>query len=103
MTADSAEHTQEIREHLSQFSLHVLLVFATGLTIGSERTVVPVLGRDVLGIESLFRRRYRASRSPSEAPTVSCVSAIGRHLHWGVGAVLVSGLVAVPNHQYDAV
>lgn len=44
--------TQGIREHLSQFSLHVLLVFATGLTIGSERAVVPVLGRDVFGIES---------------------------------------------------
>jgi hypothetical protein len=26
---------QGIREHLGQFSLHVLLVFATGLTIGS--------------------------------------------------------------------
>jgi MFS family permease len=46
--------TQGIREHLSQFSLHVLLVFATGLTIGSERAVVPVLGRDVLGIESFI-------------------------------------------------
>ena len=46
--------TQGIRANLPQFSLHVLLVFATGLTIGSERTVVPVLGRDVLGVESLF-------------------------------------------------
>jgi MFS family permease len=45
---------QGIREHLGQFSLHVLLVFATGLTIGSERAVVPVLGRDVLGVESLL-------------------------------------------------
>jgi len=45
---------QGIREHLGQFSLHVLLVFATGLTIGSERTVVPVLGEDVLGVESFF-------------------------------------------------
>jgi len=45
---------QGIREHLGQFSLHVLLVFATGLTIGSERAVVPVLGRDVLGVTSLF-------------------------------------------------
>lgn len=48
----SSQLTQGIREHLSQFSLHVLLVFATGLTIGSERAVVPVLGRDVLGVES---------------------------------------------------
>ncbi|GAB7095364.1 MFS transporter [Halolamina litorea] len=53
MSSDT-EPTQGIREHLGQFSLHVLLVFATGLTIGSERAVVPVLGRDVLGVESLF-------------------------------------------------
>ncbi|WP_049979943.1 MFS transporter [Halolamina rubra] len=45
---------QGIREHLGQFSLHVLLVFATGLTIGSERTVVPVLGEQVLGVESFL-------------------------------------------------
>jgi MFS family permease len=45
---------QGVSEHPRQFSLHVLLVFATGLTIGSERAVVPVLGRDVLGVESLF-------------------------------------------------
>ncbi|MCT9098214.1 MFS transporter [Haloarchaeobius sp. HME9146] len=44
---------QGIRAHIGQFSLHVLLVFATGLTIGSERAVVPVLGRDVLGVESV--------------------------------------------------
>ncbi|TKX53909.1 MFS transporter [Halorubrum sp. SP3] len=45
---------QGIREHRWQFSLHVLLVFATGLTIGSERTVVPALGEDVLGVESFL-------------------------------------------------
>ncbi|MFB6113943.1 MAG: MFS transporter [Halodesulfurarchaeum sp.] len=45
---------QGIRQHIGQFSLHVLLVFATGLTIGSERAVVPVLGRDVFGVESLL-------------------------------------------------
>ncbi len=50
----SGAPVQGIREHLPQFSLHVLLVFATGLTIGSERAVVPVLGRDVLDVESLF-------------------------------------------------
>jgi MFS family permease len=48
-----SELEQGIREHLGQFSLHVLLVFATGLTMGSERAVLPVLGRDVLGVESL--------------------------------------------------
>jgi len=45
---------QGIRKHLGQFSLHILLVFATGLTIGSERAVVPVLGEDVLGVESFL-------------------------------------------------
>jgi MFS family permease len=45
---------QGIREHLPQFSLHVLLVFATGLTIGSERAVVPLLGQEAFGIKSLF-------------------------------------------------
>ena len=50
----ATELRQGIREHLGQFSLHVLLVFATGLTIGSERTVVPVLGEDVLGVESFL-------------------------------------------------
>jgi MFS family permease len=45
---------QGIREHLPQFGLHVLLVFATGLTLGSERAVVPVLGEDVLGVTSFL-------------------------------------------------
>ena len=45
---------QGIRAHLPQFSLHVLLVFATGLVLGSERAVVPVLGQEVFGVESLF-------------------------------------------------
>jgi MFS family permease len=48
------EHEQGIREHLPQFGLHVLLVFATGLTIGAEREVVPLLARDVFGVESLL-------------------------------------------------
>src|SRR6056297_3463514 len=52
--SETTEPTQGIREHLGQFSLHVLLVFATGLTIGSERTVVPVLGEEVLGVESFL-------------------------------------------------
>lgn len=46
--------TQGIRTHLGQFSLHVLLVFATGLTIGSQRVVVPLLGEEVFGVASLF-------------------------------------------------
>ncbi|WP_247730293.1 MFS transporter [Halovivax limisalsi] len=52
--SESTRLTQGIREHLGQFSLHVLLVFATGLTIGSERTVVPILGEEVLGVESFL-------------------------------------------------
>jgi MFS family permease len=51
---DEVDVKQGIREHLGQFSLHVLLVFATGLTIGSERTVVPVLGEEVLGVKSFL-------------------------------------------------
>lgn len=54
MGTTATDVTQGIREHLGQFSLHVILVFATGLTIGSERAVVPILGREVLGVESLF-------------------------------------------------
>lgn len=52
--SDTAELEQGISEHLGQFSLHVLLVWATGLTIGAERTVVPLLGRDVFGVTSVL-------------------------------------------------
>ncbi|MFB6206599.1 MAG: MFS transporter [Haloglomus sp.] len=52
-TPDAPKDTRGIREHRFQFCLHVLLVFATGLTIGSERAVVPVLGQDVFGVESV--------------------------------------------------
>lgn len=45
---------QGIRENLGQFSLHVLIVYATGLTIGSERIVVPVLGEEVHGVKSFL-------------------------------------------------
>lgn len=51
---DGNDLRQGIREHAGQFSLHVALVFATGLTIGSERTVVPVLGEEVFGVESFL-------------------------------------------------
>ena len=52
--AGSDVHNQGIRNHLPQFSLHVLLVFATGLTLGSQRAVVPVLGEEVFGVTSLL-------------------------------------------------
>jgi len=45
---------QGIREHVGQFSFHVALVFATGLTLGSERTVVPILGDELFGVESFL-------------------------------------------------
>ncbi|SIR91530.1 Predicted arabinose efflux permease, MFS family [Haladaptatus litoreus] len=46
--------TQGIRQNWSQFALQLVTVFAVGLTIGAERNVVPVLGRDVLGVESML-------------------------------------------------
>jgi MFS family permease len=49
----AGEFTQGIRANWRQFSLHVVLVFATGLTLGAERAVLPVLGRDVYGVASL--------------------------------------------------
>ncbi|MFW6448204.1 MAG: MFS transporter [Halobacteriota archaeon] len=52
--AQPNELSQGIREHWGQFSLHVVLVFATGLTLGSERAVVPVLGEEVLGVTSVL-------------------------------------------------
>ena len=47
-------YSQGIRRNWTQFALQLLTVFAVGLTIGAERNVVPVLGRDVLGVESVF-------------------------------------------------
>ncbi len=50
----STEHEQGIARNWRQFLLHVLLVFGTGLTLGAERNVVPVIGRDLLGVDSFF-------------------------------------------------
>ncbi|EMA42078.1 MFS transporter [Halococcus hamelinensis] len=47
-------YAQGIRRNWSQFALQLLTVFAVGLTIGTERNVVPVLGRNVLGVESML-------------------------------------------------
>lgn len=49
-----ADHRQGIRANWEQFVLQLLTVFAVGLTIGAERNVVPILGRDVLGVESIL-------------------------------------------------
>lgn len=43
-----------IRANWEQFTLQLFTVFAVGLTIGAERNVVPILGRDVLGVESIL-------------------------------------------------
>jgi len=47
-------YAQGIRLNWTQFALQLALVFAVGLTIGSERTVVPVLAREVFGLESVL-------------------------------------------------
>lgn len=47
-------YTQGIRRNWVQFALQLATVFAVGLTIGAERNVVPLIGRDVLGVESLL-------------------------------------------------
>ncbi|QLG26508.1 MFS transporter [Halorarum halophilum] len=47
-------YTQGIRRNWPQFAIQLLTVFAVGLTIGAERNVVPVIGRDVLGVESML-------------------------------------------------
>ncbi len=46
--------TQGIRENWKQFSLQVFTVFAVGLTMGTERTVVPLMGEETFGVESMF-------------------------------------------------
>ncbi|WP_276274531.1 MFS transporter [Haladaptatus sp. QDMS2] len=46
-------YAQGIRQNRAQFALQLLTVFAVGLTIGAERNVVPLLGRDLFGVESL--------------------------------------------------
>lgn len=45
---------QGIRANWRQFGLQVLTVFAVGLTVGTERTVVPLMGEEPFGTESVF-------------------------------------------------
>ena len=45
---------QGIWPNLGQFTLQVLTVFAVGLTMGNERTVVPMMGEDIFGVESVL-------------------------------------------------
>lgn len=44
---------QGIRANWTQFGLQVLTVFAVGLTMGTERTVVPLMGEETFGVESV--------------------------------------------------
>ena len=47
-------HTQGIRTNLPQFLLQVVTVFAVGLTMGTERTIVPIMGEELFGISSVL-------------------------------------------------
>ncbi|MCU4751357.1 MFS transporter [Halobacteria archaeon AArc-curdl1] len=50
----SSGYTQGIQANWKQFLLQVLTVFAVGLTMGSQRTVVPVMGEETFGITSFL-------------------------------------------------
>lgn len=45
---------QGIRANWLQFTLQILTVFAVGLTMGTERTVVPLMAEETFGVESVF-------------------------------------------------
>jgi MFS family permease len=48
-----ANREQGIRANWRQFALEIVTVFAVGLTMGAQRNVVPVMGEQTFGIESL--------------------------------------------------
>ena len=50
----SGEYAQGIRRNWRQFLLQILTVFAVGLTMGSQRNVVPIMGEETFGVESLL-------------------------------------------------
>ena len=50
----SSGYSQGIRTNWKQFLLQVLTVFAVGLTMGSQRTVVPIMGEEIFGIVSFL-------------------------------------------------
>jgi MFS family permease len=41
-----------IKANLSQFILQILLVFFVGMTVGLERNIVPILGKEEFGVTS---------------------------------------------------
>ncbi|MDQ2051751.1 MFS transporter [Natronolimnohabitans sp. A-GB9] len=50
----SGEYAQGIRRNWQQFTLQIVTVFAVGLTMGSQRNVVPIMGEETFGVESLL-------------------------------------------------
>ncbi|ARS89164.1 MFS transporter [Natrarchaeobaculum aegyptiacum] len=50
----SGEYAQGIRRNWRQFALQIATVFAVGLTMGSQRNVVPIMGEETFGVESLL-------------------------------------------------
>lgn len=50
----TGRYSQGIRRNWKQFALQLLTVFAVGLTMGAERTVVPIMGEETFGIESFL-------------------------------------------------
>ncbi|MWV40290.1 MFS transporter [Natrialba sp. INN-245] len=50
----SGEYAQGIRRNWRQFTLQIFTVFAVGLTMGSQRNVVPIMGEETFGVESLL-------------------------------------------------
>ncbi|WIV66090.1 MFS transporter [Natrialbaceae archaeon AArc-T1-2] len=49
-----SEYTQGIRPNWRQFTLQIFTVFAVGLTMGAQRNVVPIMGEETFGVESLL-------------------------------------------------
>ncbi len=48
------EFQQGIRVNAAQFALQMVLIFCVGLTLGTERTVVPLIGREQFRIQSFL-------------------------------------------------
>ncbi len=43
-----------IRANIGQFGLQILTVFSVGLTMGAERNIVPIMGEELFGIDSVL-------------------------------------------------
>ncbi len=49
----TSQPVQGIRANWKQFALQLVTVFAVGLVMGAERNVVPIMGEEIFGVESL--------------------------------------------------